>query len=262
MFRDPPFIAYWNLVLDFSRREIQKKYRGSYLGFVWLFLSPFLMLGVYTFVYSYVFRVKITEMDRVDFVLWLYAGLAVFFFFSDVVTSATSCIRNSPNYVKKVIFPLEILVSSRVISACFSFLINLLLLIIFLFIKQGSFQTTILLIPVMLFPTIIFAYGLAMILAAVGVFVQDTDEISRFLVRILFYLAPIVYPIALVPQQAYQLIWFNPLTNMIEPFRSVVFFGRLPEWDKFSLFLVISIAMLYGGRLCFQKLRPAFADVL
>ena len=261
MFKSP-FIAYWNLVFDFSRREIEKKYRGSYLGFVWLFLSPFLMLAVYTFVYSYVFRVKITEMDRLDFVLWLYAGLAIFLFFSDVVTSTTSCIRNSPNYVKKVIFPLEVLVSSKVISACFSFLINFLLLLVFLLIKQGSFQITILLTPLMIFPTVIFAYGLAMILAAVGVFVQDTDEVSRFLVRVLFYLAPIVYPLALVPKQAYGFIWLNPLTNMVEPFRSVLLFGRLPEWDKFGLFLLISIALFCVGRVCFQKLRPAFADVL
>ena len=112
------FVAYWSLVFDFSRREIEKKYRGSYLGLVWLFLSPLLMLSVYTFVYSYVFRVKIMDMDRLDFVLWLYAGLAVFVFFSDVVTTTTSCIRDSPNYVKKVIFPLEVLVSSRVLIFC------------------------------------------------------------------------------------------------------------------------------------------------
>jgi lipopolysaccharide transport system permease protein len=257
-----PVVAYWNLVFDFSRREIEKKYRGSYLGFLWLFLSPFLMLAVYTFVYSFVFRVKITEMDRVDFVLWLYAGLAVFFFFSDVMTSTSSCIRNSPNYVKKVIFPLEVLVSSKVISACFSFLINFLLLVIFLLVRQRSLQITILLAPLMVFPTVIFAYGLAMTLAAVGVFIQDTDEVSRFLVRVLFYLAPIVYPLALVPQQAYRIIWLNPLTNMVEPFRSVTVLGKLPEWDKFLAFMVISIAIFFIGRLCFQKLRPAFADVL
>jgi lipopolysaccharide transport system permease protein len=257
-----PFIAYWNLVFDFSRREIEKKYRGSYLGTIWLFLSPLLMLAVYTFVYSYVFRVKISEMDRLDFVIWLYAGLAVFFFFSDVVTSTTSCIRNSPNYVKKVIFPIEVLVSSKVVSACFSFLINFLLLLVFLLIKQRSLQTTILLTPLIIFPTLIFAYGLAMILASVGVFVQDTDELSRFLVRVLFYLAPVVYPLALVPPRAYRIIWLNPLTNMVEPFRSVLVLGELPEWDKFFVFTAISIALFFMGRACFQKLRPAFADVL
>jgi lipopolysaccharide transport system permease protein len=261
MFRDP-IIAYWNLVFDFSRREIQKKYRGSYLGFVWLFLSPFLMLAVYTFVYSYIFRVKITEMDRLDFVLWLYAGLAVFFFFSDVVTSTTSCIRNSPNYVKKVIFPLEVLVSSKVIAAFFSFGVNVTLLAVFILIKRGGLQPTILLIPVMILPTIFFAYGLAMTLAAVGVFVQDTDEVSRFLVRVLFYLAPIVYPLALVPQQAHYFIWFNPLTNMVEPFRSALLLGKVPEWDKFLVFAVVSMAFFLIGRVCFRKLRPAFADVL
>jgi lipopolysaccharide transport system permease protein len=256
------FVAYWSLVFDFSRREIEKKYRGSYLGLVWLFLSPLLMLSVYTFVYSYVFRVKIMDMDRLDFVLWLYAGLAVFVFFSDVVTTTTSCIRDSPNYVKKVIFPLEVLVSSRVISACFSFLVNFLLLVVFLLVKQKGLQTTILIVPLIFFPTVVFAYGLAMVLASVGVFVQDTDEVSRFLVRVLFYLAPIVYPLALVPQQASTLIWLNPLTSMVEPFRDVLLFGKWPEWDKFGGFLLVSIALFYLGRICFRKLRPAFADVL
>ena len=257
-----PLLAYWNLTFDFSRREIEKKYRGSYLGLLWLFLSPFLMLAVYTFVYSFVFRVKIAEMDRLDFIIWLYAGLAVFFFFSDVVTSTPSCIRNSPNYVKKVIFPLEVLVSSKVVSAGFSFLINFLLLMAFLLIKQRSLQTTTLLMPLIIFPTIVFAYGLAMILAAVGVFVQDTDELSRFFVRVLFYLAPVVYPLALVPKRAARVIWVNPLTNMVEPFRSVLVLGKLPDWDKFIVFVAISIALFILGRVCFQKLRPAFADVL
>jgi len=254
--------AYWNLVFDFSRREIEKKYRGSYLGAIWLFLSPFLMLAVYTFVYSYVFRLRITEMDDLDFVLWLYAGLAIFFFFSDVVTTTASCIRNSPNYVKKVIFPLEVLVSSKVIAAFFSFVVNLILLTIFILIKRKNLQPTVLLIPVMILPTVLFAYGLAMTLAAVGVFVRDADEVSRFLVRVLFYLAPIVYPLALVPRQAYRFVWFNPLTNMVEPFRNVLLLGKVPEWDKFSVFMAISIALFYIGRICFRKLRPAFADVL
>lgn len=261
MLKDP-FVAYWNLVFDFARREIEKKYRGSYLGFVWLFLSPFLMLTVYTFVYSYVFRVKITEMDRLDFVLWLYAGLAVFFFFSDVVTSTSSCIRNSPNYVKKVIFPLEVLVSSKVISACFSFAVNFLLLVLLLLLKHRGLQVTVLLTPLLVLPTVLFAYGLGMILAAVGVFVRDTDEISRFLMRILFYLAPIVYPLALVPQQAHPFLWLNPLTNMVEPLRKVLLLGAIPEWDKFLVFVTVSVAFFVFGRACFRKLRPAFADVL
>ena len=256
------FPAYWNLVLDFSRREIEQKYRGSYLGFVWLFLAPVLMLAVYTFVYSYVFRVKVMTMDRLDFVLWLYAGLTVFFFFSDVVTSATSCIRRSPNYVKKVIFPLEVLVSSKIIAAAFSFLVNFLLLLVFLFFKQRGLQVTILLVPLVVFPTVIFAYGLAMVLASVGVFVQDTDEASLFLMRVLFYFAPIVYPIAMVPEKVSGLIWLNPLTNMVEPFRGVLLFGKLPQWDQFGGFLLVAVGLFYVGRFCFKRLRPGFADVL
>jgi lipopolysaccharide transport system permease protein len=254
--------AYWNLVFDFSRREIEKKYRGSYLGLFWVFLSPFLMLAIYTFVYSYVLQVKLAGMDRLDFVLWMYAGLTVFFFFSDVVTTSPSCIRSFPNYVKRVIFPLEVLVSTRVIAAFFSFFVNFLLLLLVLLLKRQTLHGTLLLAPLVLLPTVLFAYGLAMILASVGVFIRDVDEASRFLMRMLFYLAPVVYPLAFVPDRFYGFIWMNPLTSMVENFRRVVFFGYLPDWGKFFSFLLVSIILFFLGRLCFGKLRPAFADVL
>jgi lipopolysaccharide transport system permease protein len=252
----------WTLTFDFSRREIEKKYRGAYLGIIWIFLSPLLMLAVYTFVYSYIFRVKVTGMDRVDFVLWLYAGLMVFFFFSEVVTMAPTCIRGSPNYVKKVIFPLEVLIGSKIISAFVSFCINFLLLIACLLLKQHALHGTVILAPLVLLPTLLLSYGVALILASVGVFVRDIDEISRFLIRVLFYLAPIVYPLSLVPDEFSGFIWMNPLTSMVENFRTVIFFGILPDWHSFSGFGALSLITFLVGRSCFVKLRPAFADVL
>ena len=253
---------YWNLILDFSRRDIEKKYRGSFLGLFWSVLSPLLMLGIYTFVYSYVFQVKVGGMDRMDFVIWLYAGLTVFFFFSDVAITAPAIIRNVPNYVKKVIFPLEILVSSRLVVAAFSFAINFCLLIILFWLKHHTLHGTVLLAPLILLPTIIFTYGLALILASVGVFVRDVDELSRFFIRVLFYLAPIVYPLTFVPERFYSVVWINPLTSMVENFRGVVFFGFMPDWQKFIGFFIVSIIIFFLGRSCFIKLRPAFADVL
>jgi lipopolysaccharide transport system permease protein len=253
---------YWNLILDFSRRDIEKKYRGSFLGLFWTFLSPLLMLGVYTFVYSYVLQVRVGGMDRMDFVIWLYAGLTVFFFFSDVAITAPATIRSVPNYVKKVIFPLEILVSSRIVVAFFSFTINFCLLIILFWLKHHAVHGTVLWTPLILLPTMIFTYGLALILASVGVFVRDVDELSRFFIRVLFYLAPIVYPLTFVPERFYSVIWMNPLTSMVENFRRIVFFGFMPDWQQFIGFFVVSIIIFLLGRSCFIKLRPAFADVL
>lgn len=254
--------APWRLIFDFSRREIEKKYRGSYLGLFWVFLGPFLLLGVYTFVYSYVLQIKLGDQDRFDYIIWLYAGLSIFFFFSDVVTTSPPSIRNNPNYVKKVIFPLEVLVSSKFFSAFFPFLINFFLLAFLVLLKQRTLHLTLFLVPVVLFPVFLFAYGLAMMLASVGVFVKDIDEVIRPILRIFFYLAPIVYPEALVPERFKGIIWLNPLTSMVEHYRRVVVTGILPDWNKLALFFLVSLLILYIGRVLFNKLRPAFADVI
>jgi lipopolysaccharide transport system permease protein len=155
--------AYRNLIFDFSRREIEKKYRGSYLGTFWAVLSPFLVLATYVFVYSYVFKVRVGDLDRIDFVIWLYAGLAVFFFFSEIVTTAPACIRTVPNFVKRVIFPLEVLVVARLLAALFSFSVNFILLLILILLKYQSLHWTLLLVPIIFLPTIIFSYGLALV---------------------------------------------------------------------------------------------------
>lgn len=252
----------WRLILDFSRREIEKKYRGSYLGVFWVFLGPFLLLGIYTFVYSYVLQVKLGDQDRLDYIIWLYAGLSIFFFVSDVVTTSPPCIRNSPNYVKKVIFPLKVLVSSKFLSALFPFIINFLLLTVLVLFKQHTFHITLLLIPIVLFPVFLFAYGLAMMLASIGVFVRDIDEVVRPALRVFFYLAPIVYPETLVPEKFRGILWLNPLTSMVEHYRRVVVIGIPPDWEKLALFFFVSLLSVYAGTFLFNKLRPAFADVV
>lgn len=252
----------WTLIVDFSRREIEKKYRGSYLGILWVFVEPFLLLGIYTFVYAYILRVKVPDLDSVDFVIWLYAGLTIFIFFADVITTATPSIRNSPNYVKKVIFPLEVLVTSKLISALFSFAANFLLLVIFVLLKRHTLYGTIFFTPLVLLPAVIFVYGVAMILASFGVFIRDIDGIVRPALRVLFYLTPIVYPQTLVPGHFFGFMWLNPLTIMVDSYRRIMVFGTAPEWDKLALFFVASLAVLYLSTLCFNKLRPAFADVV
>jgi lipopolysaccharide transport system permease protein len=219
-------------------------------------------LSIYTLVYLFIFRMGTAGLDRLDYVIWLYAGLGIYLLFADVVVSSPASIRGNPNYVKKAVFPLEILVSSKCISAFVSFLVSFILLVILVAIKQHSVHLTLFLIPVVLVPTILFSYGLALMLSCVGVFIRDIDEVVRHLLRVLFYLTPIVYPMTLVPEKLHSVFWFNPLVSMVDHYRRVVVLGVNPEWDKLFLFFLFAVGFLYLGRMIFAKFKPVFADVI
>ncbi len=252
----------WSLLYELTRREIETRYRGGLLGLLWMVVGPFLLLSIYAFVYLFVFGMRVEQSDRLGYVIWLYAGLGLYLFFAEIVTRAPSSIRSHPNFVKKVIFPLEVLVASKFASAAVSFLVTFLLLILFVWFHQATLHVSVAWLPVVLLPTILFSYGLGLALASLGVFIRDADEMVRYVIRIVFYLTPIVYPPALIPSQVGGLIWLNPLTSMVDSYRRVVVMGLPPLWGNYVVFLVVAVATLYAGRKFYQKLRPMFADVL
>jgi lipopolysaccharide transport system permease protein len=252
----------WTITVDLARREVEKKYRGSLLGLAWVILGPLLQLAIYTFVYSFVLRVQIPGMDRLDFVIWLYAGLTVFVFFSNVLSAAPPAIRDNRNYVKKVVFPLLALVYSRVLASLVVFFIMLGLLLVFVLFKQGAVHGTILLTPLLLLPTVALACGVATLLASLGVFIRDLDEMVRPSLRVLFYLTPIVYPEALVPDRFRAVLRMNPLTGLVDNYRRLIVLGTAPEWLSLATLTGVAIVTLWVGLACFRKLRPGFADVV
>jgi lipopolysaccharide transport system permease protein len=252
----------WTLTVDLARREVEKRYRGSFLGLAWVVLGPFLQLAIYTFVYSIVLRVQIHGMDQLDFVIWLYAGLSVFIFFSDVLSTAPPAIRDNRNYVKKVVFPLLALVYSRVLASLVLFGIMFGLLLVFVVAKQGVVHATVLLTPLLILPTVALACGVATLLASLGVFIRDLDEIIRPGLRVLFYLTPIAYPEALVPEQFRGILRMNPLTGLVDNYRRLIVFGTAPDWESLLTLTGLGVVALWVSFACFRKLRPGFADVV
>lgn len=254
-----------SLLVDFTRREIAAKYRSSLLGGVWAVLSPVLMWLVYAIVFSMIFRVYEyggVAQTQTEYLLSLFLGLSVFLFFSEVVVAAPDLIARRPNFVKKVVFPLWILVASRVFVATFALMINTILLLIAVAVSKYGLSYSTLLLPVILFSICVFTYGIALIFASIGVFIPDVSQAVRPVVRSLFYLAPIVYPITLVPDEFRLFIWLNPITSMAEFMRaSVLEEGALP-WAGLGLFLLAAILMLGLGLVVFKRLRPGFADVI
>lgn len=261
------FLSLWrnrSLALQMARREIVGRYRGSFLGLMWSFVNPVLMLAVYTFVFSIVFEARWGSRgggDKFEFALVLFVGLIVFNLFSECVTRAPSLILSNANYVKKVIFPLEILPWVSLGSSLFHAAISTLVLLIFLAFV-GSVSWTILLLPLVLLPLLVFVMGVSWLIASVGVFIRDIGQFIGMVTTVLMFMSPIFYPASALPESVRGYLFLNPLTFIIEQAREVVIWGNLPDWGGLALYLGLASLVAWAGLFWFQKTRKGFADVL
>lgn len=254
-----------SLINQFTRREISNRYKGSYLGIVWSFVTPLMMLVIYTFVFSVVFKAKWgtgEETSKVEFALLLLAGLLVFNIFSEVISRAPSLVLANANYVKKVVFPLEILPVVAVGSALFQAIISYVILVIALFLLMGVFNWTALLFPIVLIPLLLIILGLAWFLSALGVYIRDIGQIIGLIIPALMFMSPIFYPVSIIPKEFQFVYWLNPITYVVEDVRRTIIWGELPHWDWILIECFIGIVFATVGYIWFRKTRKGFADVL
>jgi len=253
------------LFLQMLKRDIQQRYRGSQLGFLWAFFYPILMLLVYTFVFGMVMRVKwgVEGQDNLDFGLILFAGLLCHGLLAEVMIGSVGLITGNSQFVKKVVFPLEILTLVRLANAVFHMLLGLGILLLMFLLTGNTMHWTILLTPIVLFPFIVFLAGASWFISVLGVYVRDLGQVIGVLMTVLLFLGPIVYPFTSVPEgmQPYVLI-FNPLTIIVEQLRAVFLFGQMPDWNLLGLYTVGSVLMLALGIWLFRRTRDGFADVI
>ena len=244
-------------------RDIEARYRGTMLGFLWAVVYPLMMLAVYAFVFGGVFNARWgSGGDMKDFVLMLYCGLIVHALFSETLTRSPSAVLSNPSYVKKVVFPLELLPISHLASAIFNTLIGLVLLCVFLLIQHQSIPPTALYVPLVFIPLLLLTAGLAWFLAAIGVFFRDVGQMIGVAMSVLLFLSPIFYPATSAPTLAQKMIYLNPLTYPIEELRAVLILGNQPDWWHWLAYFAVSVVVAIGGLWIFQKSRPAFADVI
>ena len=246
------------------KRDVIGRYRGSMLGILWSFFNPLFMLAVYTFVFGLIFKSRWPggSDSKVEFALILFAGLIVFNIFSETVTRAPSLILSNSNYVKKVVFPLEILPIVALGTAFFHAGISLLVWLIFYFLFLGVPSFTVLLLPLILLPLLVFSLGCSWILASLGVYLRDVGQFIGLAVTALMFLTPIFYPVAALPDDLQSLLFLNPLTSVVEQTRDVLIWDKLPDWILFFIDGAISIMVAWLGFAWFQKTRKGFADVL
>lgn len=272
-----------SLLWQMTRRNIETRYKGSVLGLIWSFVFPLVMLCVYTFVFSWLMGAKwgvegpdwglgIAE-SKTAFAIIMLAGLSVFSLFSESVVSSSTVVVSCPNFVKKVIFPLEILPLAQVTSAFIlgmAWVVILFLGVAFIF---GKLSMTMLLLPIILIPLFLLALGCSYFVASLGVYIRDTQYVLNIVMQLMFWGLPVVYPIKLLHDKlsgsSEGLVVFmtkavegNPLTIIIESLRAVFLFGQLPDWRSLAVVFGISLAVLQLGFFWFRRTKRGFADVL
>lgn len=252
------------LIRALIEREVVGRYRGSFLGILWSFFNPIFMLAVYTFVFSFVFKARWNSGSdsKTEFALVLFAGLIMFNLFAECVSKAPSLILANANYVKKVVFPLEILPWVALGSALFHAAVSIIVWVSVYAILFGVPHVSILLLPMVILPLAFLILGLTWALASLGVYLRDVSQFIGLIITVLMFLSPIFYPVEALPEEYRYLLNFNPLTPVIEMARSVMFWGQVPNVISWSIYLLGSIVIACLGFAWFQKTRKGFGDVL
>jgi lipopolysaccharide transport system permease protein len=252
------------LIGRLARREIEARYRGAVLGVVWAVAAPLMLLCVYTFVFSTVFRGRWRAGSETtgEFALLLFSGLLVFSVFADCVNRAPGLMLENPSYIKRVIFPLEILPWVALLSALFNLAVGTAVLTPFYAVVFGAPPVTVLLLPVVLVPLVLVALGLSWFLASVGVFLRDIRQVVPIATQMLIFLSPVFYPLQAVPPPYDRLILANPLTTVLENSKAVLFWGSLPNWSTYLVSVAAGFLTMGAGYWWFLRTRKAFGDVV
>lgn len=254
------------LVVELTRRDVIGRYRGSVMGLAWSFINPLLMLAAYTFVFSAIFQARWPERSlghsKVEFALILFAGLIVHSVMADCLNRAPTVITNNANYVKKVVFPIEVLPVVALLSALFHAAVSTLVLVLALLLVTGSVPVTAIAFPVVLLPFAFGVAGFAWLLASLGVFLRDVGQSVGVLVMLMMFLAPIFFPLAAVPAEFKAVVMLNPLTWFVEASRDVLLWGVWPSVTSWLIAAMVGSLTALGGLWWFQTTRKGFADVL
>lgn len=253
------------LIAQLTRREVSGRYKGSALGLAWSFLSPVLMLAVYTFIFSMVFKARWgigDDESKTQFAVVSFVGMIVHGLLAEVFNRSPGLILSNVNYVKKVVFPLEILPVVIMGAALFHSMVSYGVLLIAFVAFNDYLHWTAVLAPMVVLPLVILTLGLAWVLASLGVFLRDVGQTISIVTTIMLFLAPVFYPVTVLPEEMRPWLMANPLTFIIEQAREVIVWGRLPNWIGLGIYTAAAGLVFWAGYVWFQKTRKGFADVI
>ncbi|HUJ11302.1 MAG TPA: ABC transporter permease [Verrucomicrobiae bacterium] len=253
------------LIVQFAKRDVLSRYRGSYLGMFWSLLRPLSMLALYTVVFGYIFQSKLGDHaseSKLDFTLALFCGLILFDFLAECLARAPILVLSNPNYVTKVVFPLEILPVMAIGAALVQLIISCIPLLIALAFVHGSIPSTAFYLPLILMPLVFLCLGLTWLLASLGVFIRDINAVMPVILTIVMYASAIFYSIKKVPTNLLPIVLYNPLAVAIDEARNAVLWGVAPAWGQYGMMLGASFIVMILGYAFFMRTKSAFADVL
>jgi lipopolysaccharide transport system permease protein len=253
-----------SLVVELTKREILGRYRGANFGMLWALISPFLMLAVYTLAFGNVLKSRWPQVDDQShsIALILFIGLIVHGFFAECVNRSPLLIASNPNYVKRVIFPLEVMPWPMVFSALFHLMTSLVAFIVLDAIFDQHLSWKIILFPVTVLPLVILSLGVSWVLASVGVYFRDISQITGVLTTALLFTSTAIVPVSAVSPNVRWLFELNPLSFIIDQARAVTLWGSMPDWSGLGLYALCALVVAYLGFAAFVATRRGFADVL
>lgn len=265
------FRSFWNertLLRRLVKREVEARYRGSLFGLAWTFVTPVVLVAVYTFVFSVIFGMRWKGIDgaavgdNVSFGIVLFTGLVLFQFFSDSLNRAPGLMLENPTYIKKIVFPLDLMAWVSLGVGLVNLAAGVLVLVLAHLVLIGLPPPTALLFPILLLPLGLLTVGLVWIVSAVGVYLRDLRQIVGLVTTIMMFLSPIFYPLSMVPEAYRSLLHLNPLTWPITAARQLLLEGTVPPVAEFGIYTAVAFLTAWVGLVFFRKVKRGFIDVL
>lgn len=254
-----------DLVIQMTKRQLIAEHRGSLLGSLWLIFQPLLLMLVYTFVFSTIYDGKYGVIEgetNIQYAIGIFIGISVLHMFTDSLAGTFQCVRTNPSYVKKVVFPIEILPLTAVLVNLYKFTTSIILILLGVYFLVGNFQTTTLWLPATMLPTIILSVGIAWIVSALGVFLRDIGPLIQIVSLCMLWLSGVFYSARAIPQSAWEFLKYNPILLNIEMTRDALLWGTPPNSVWLAYSYGIAFFVFFLGYFFFTKLKYAFADVL
>lgn len=254
-----------DIILQFFRRDILNQYQESFLGLLWVLINPLMTLCMYAFVFGIVFERRWTDdpsSSLLDFAVILFCGITVFNLFSEIVNASPNIVLSNPNYIKKVVFPLEVLNIVQVLVSLFHMLVRMALVILANLLINQTIPWTIILLPIMILPLVMICLGISWFLSSISVFFRDIQQGIGVVTQALFFFSAILYPLESVPMPYRMVLSSNPLTWVIDSARQVVLWGSIPDISTLVVWFVIGFVLMILGYAWFMFTKPLFADVV
>jgi lipopolysaccharide transport system permease protein len=245
-------------------RRIEARYRGSVLGLAWTLLHPMMMLAIYTFVFSFVFKSRwgSAEGPQTEFALFLFSGMILYAIFAECINEAPGLMLANQIYIKQLVFPTEVLAWVTLLTSLFVFAINSLLLMVFYFAIRGCPPESALWLPVIVAPVLLLTLGMVWFLSSLGVYIRDIGQVVGVFTTALLFMSPVFYPASAIPENLRGWYFLNPFASILDMSKAALFYGVEPDWVRLGELTLAGWVVAWLGFAWFMKTKRGFADVL